>query len=105
MTAEQVATSPTTRRRSRRHEILEIAVGLVATRGSLGVSMDEAGAAGGGTGPALYQHFAGKEAMLAAALIPVSDHLLAGGRERIAEHQGRRRTAIAALVHFPVDFA
>jgi AcrR family transcriptional regulator len=105
MTAEQVATSPTTRRRSRRHEILEIAVGLFATRGYHGVSMDDIGAAAGVTGPALYHHFAGKEAMLAAALIPVSEKLLAGSRERIAEHQGRPRAALAALVDFHVDFA
>jgi AcrR family transcriptional regulator len=105
MTAEQVATSPTTRRRSRRHEIIEIAVGLFATRGYYGVSMDDIGAAAGVTGPALYHHFAGKEAMLVAALIPVSEQLLAGGRERIAEHQGRPRTALAALVDFHVDFA
>ena len=59
---------PAPRRRSRRDEILEIAVGLFAARGYHGVSMDDIGAAAGVTGPALYHHFAGKEAMLAAAL-------------------------------------
>ena len=108
MTAEQqvvapVATPP--RRRSRREEILEIAVGLFAARGYHGVSMDDIGAAAGVTGPALYHHFAGKEAMLAAALIPVSQQLLAGGRARIAENEGRPRSALAALVDFHVDFA
>jgi hypothetical protein len=43
--------------------------------------------------------------MLVAALIPVSEQLLAGGRERIAEHEGRPRAALAALVDFHVDFA
>jgi AcrR family transcriptional regulator len=106
MTAEQVAATPAPgRRRTRREEILEIAVGLFATRGYHGVSMDDIGAAAGVTGPALYHHFAGKEAMLVAALIPVSEQLLAGGRERIVEHQGRPRTALAALVEFHVDFA
>ena len=76
----------TRRRRSRREEILEIAVGLFATRGYHGVSMDDIGAAAGVTGPALYHHFAGKEAMLGAALNPVSESLLAGGRARVAEH-------------------
>src|SRR6266536_3038794 len=108
MTAEQqvvnpVATPP--RRRTRREEILEIAVGLFAARGYHGVSMDDIGAAAGVTGPALYHHFAGKEAMLAAALIPVSQQLLAGGRARIAENEGRPRSALAALVDFHVDFA
>src|SRR5947199_1249758 len=93
------------RRRTRREEILEIAVGLFATRGYHGVSMDDIGAAAGVTGPALYHHFAGKEAMLAAALIPVSEQLLAGGRARIEENEGRPRATLAALVEFHVDFA
>jgi AcrR family transcriptional regulator len=106
MTADQqVAAVPTPRRRSRRDEILEIAVGLFATRGYHGVSMDDIGAAAGVTGPALYHHFAGKEAMLVAALIPVSEQLLAGGQQHIAEHAGRPRAALAALVEFHVDFA
>jgi AcrR family transcriptional regulator len=93
------------RRRSRRDEILEIAVQLFAARGYHGVSMDDIGAAAGVTGPALYHHFAGKEAMLAAALIPVSEQLLGGGRSRITEHPGSARAALAALVAFHVDFA
>src|SRR5438874_13373864 len=93
------------RRRSRRDEILEIAVGLFATRGYHGVSMDDVGAAAGVTGPALYHHFAGKEAMLVAALVPVSEQLLAGGQSRIQQHEGRPRAALAALVDFHVDFA
>src|SRR6266540_4039069 len=76
MTLEQQAPP---RRRSRREEILEIAVRLFAERGYHGVSMDDIGAAAGVTGPALYHHFAGKEAMIAAAL--------------------------TALVEFHVDFA
>ncbi|MER7005266.1 TetR/AcrR family transcriptional regulator [Dactylosporangium sp. NPDC000555] len=93
------------RRRSRREEILEIAVGLFATRGYHGVSMDDIGAAAGVTGPALYHHFAGKEAMLVAALIPVSEQLLAGGQARIAESGGDPAAALAALVDFHVEFA
>jgi AcrR family transcriptional regulator len=106
MTADQqVARTVPPRRRSRREEILEIAVGLFATRGYHGVSMDDIGAAAGVTGPALYHHFAGKEAMLVAALIPVSEQLLAGGRQRIAGNEGRPRAALAALIDFHVDFA
>jgi len=94
-----------TRRRSRRAEILEIAVELFATRGYHGVSMDDIGAAAGVTGPALYHHFAGKEAMLAAALNPVSENLLAGGRARVADHADDPAAALVALVDFHVDFA
>ncbi|MDG4762997.1 TetR/AcrR family transcriptional regulator [Solwaraspora sp. WMMD406] len=93
------------RRRSRRDEILQIAVGLFAARGYHGVSMDDIGAAAGVTGPALYHHFAGKEAMLAAALIPVSEELLDGGRARVADHPGNADAALAALIEFHVEFA
>ncbi|GIF71206.1 TetR/AcrR family transcriptional regulator [Asanoa siamensis] len=97
------AASTPPKRRSRRDEILEIAVGLFAARGYHGVSMDDIGSAAGVTGPALYHHFAGKEAMLVAALIPVSEGLLVGGRERVAQHPGE--AALAELVEFHVDFA
>ena len=107
MVVEQAlgATSAGSRRRSRRDEILEIAMGLFASRGYHGVSMDDIGAAAGVTGPALYHHFAGKEAMLAAALNPVSERLLAGGRARVAQHAGDPAAALGALVDFHVDFA
>ena len=96
---------PAPRRRSRRDEILDIAVGLFAQRGYHGVSMDDIGSAAGVTGPALYHHFAGKEAMLVAALIPVSEGLLNGGRERVARHPDDARTALADLIEFHVEFA
>ena len=63
---------PAPRRRSRRDEILEIAVGLFASRGYHGVSMDDIGSAAAATGPALYHYFSSKAAMLVAALIQVS---------------------------------
>jgi AcrR family transcriptional regulator len=96
---------PAPRRRSRRDEILEIAVGLFAQRGYHGVSMDDIGSAAGVTGPALYHHFAGKEAMLVAALIPVSEGLLSGGRERVARHPDDAHIALTDLIDFHVAFA
>jgi AcrR family transcriptional regulator len=93
------------KRRSRREEILDVAVGLFAVRGYHGVSMDDIGAAAGVTGPALYHHFAGKEAMLAAALYPVSEQLLVAGRGRVRENSTDPHAALAALVDFQVDFA
>ncbi|HEX7745421.1 MAG TPA: TetR/AcrR family transcriptional regulator [Micromonosporaceae bacterium] len=110
MTVEQQAALPVagggvTRRRSRRDEILDIAVGLFAARGYHGVSMDDIGSAAGVTGPALYHHFAGKEAMLAAALIPVSQGLLDGGRRRVADHPADPRAAVESLIDFHVEFA
>ena len=115
MTLEQSAVRPPAqsrgagpsgqRRRSRREEILEIAVGLFATRGYHGVSMDDIGSAAGVTGPALYHHFAGKEAMLVAALIPVSEGLLGGGKERVARHPEDAQAALVDLIEFHVEFA
>jgi AcrR family transcriptional regulator len=103
---QQQRTGPAVpRRRSRRDEILEIAVGLFASRGYHGVSMDDIGSAAGVTGPALYHHFAGKEAMLVAALIPVSEGLLHGGKERVARHPQDARAALAELIDFHVEFA
>jgi AcrR family transcriptional regulator len=105
VTVEQQTTSVPARRRTRRDEIIEIAVGLFAARGYHGVSMDDIGSAAGVTGPALYHHFAGKEAMLVAALIPVSEGLLEGGRARVAQHQNGARSALESLIDFHVDFA
>ncbi|MEV6342097.1 TetR/AcrR family transcriptional regulator [Actinoplanes sp. NPDC051851] len=98
-------TPPAPRRRSRRDEILEIAVGLFASRGYHGVSMDDIGTAAGVTGPALYHHFAGKEAMLVAALIPVSESLLEGSHERVVRHPDDAEAALADLIDFHVEFA
>jgi len=105
VTVEQQTSSAPARRRTRRDEIIEIAVGLFAARGYHGVSMDDIGSAAGVTGPALYHHFAGKEAMLVAALIPVSEGLLEGGRARVAEHPDGALAALESLIDFHVEFA
>jgi AcrR family transcriptional regulator len=84
---------------------LDIAVALFAKRGYHGVSMDDIGGAAGVTGPALYHHFAGKEAMLVAALIPVSEGLLGGGLTRVAEHPDDPRGLLDSLIDFHVAFA
>jgi AcrR family transcriptional regulator len=93
------------RRRSRKAEILDVAIALFVSKGYHGVSMDDIGGAAGVTGPALYHHFKGKEAMLSAALYPVSESLLTGGRARVAQHGGDPARALEALVAFHVDFA
>src|SRR3954466_12240094 len=67
--------------------------------------MDDIGSAAGVTGPALYHHFAGKEAMLVAALIPVSEGLLHGGRDRVARHPDDARATLPALIECHVEFA
>ncbi|MGI9155720.1 MAG: SACE_7040 family transcriptional regulator [Marmoricola sp.] len=88
---------------SRREEILGTAALLFAQRGFHGVSMAELGAACGISGPALYKHFAGKEAILAEMLVQISEQLLAEGRRRVRGQS--RAEALRALVDWHVSFA
>lgn len=88
----------------RRSEILDIAASLFARNGFHGTSMDDLGAAVGLSGPALYRYFAGKEAILSAMLVDISERLLAGGQERVEAHDDPRER-LEALVRFHVDFA
>ncbi len=88
----------------RRHQILDTAAELFAARGFHGVSVADLGAACGISGPALYKHFASKDAMLAEMLVSISEELLAVGRER-AGSASDAAAACAALVGWHVEFA
>jgi AcrR family transcriptional regulator len=93
---------------SRREQILAAAADLFARHGFHGVSIDEIGAAVGISGPALYRHFPGKDAILAAMLVGISEHLLTGGQERVAAVRVQETgdgAALAALVDWHVAFA
>lgn len=92
-------------RPSRREQILQAAAQLFAERGSRAVGVDDVGAAVGVTGPAIYRHFAGKDAMLAEMLLRISERLLAGGSERVAAAGADPAAQLQALVEFQVDFA
>lgn len=84
--------------------LLQAAARLFAEQGFAGVSLEELGAAVGVSGPAIYRHFANKQAVLAAVLLRASAGLLAGGNQvltRVADPELRLR----ALVAFHVDFA
>jgi AcrR family transcriptional regulator len=61
---------------ARRDELLDAAAELFAVGGFAGVTMDDIGAATGISGPALYHHFDGKEALLGEMLVAISEHLL-----------------------------
>jgi len=87
----------TSAREDRREEILAVAARLFARDGFHGVSIDELGAALGISGPALYRYFAGKESILSAMLVDISQRLLEGGRERAESLDG--------LIDFHVEFA
>ncbi len=96
--------TPTATRPARREQILATAASLFATRGFHGVSVADIGAACGISGPALYKHFASKDAVLAEMLVSVSGRLLEGGRARVAAAAGPEE-ALRSLVGGQVDFA
>ncbi|MDP3889910.1 TetR/AcrR family transcriptional regulator [Nocardioides sp.] len=89
---------------TRREQILATAAELFAARGFHGVSVAELGAACGISGPALYKHFASKDAMLAEMLVSISEELLSEGQRRVASHPDTTG-ALRALVAWHTDFA
>ena len=89
---------------SRREQILATAAELFAARGFHGVSVADLGAACGVSGPAIYKHFASKDAVLAEMLVSISQELLAVGRERVAA-AADAAAALASLVDWHADFA
>ncbi|MFJ8695594.1 SACE_7040 family transcriptional regulator [Streptomyces roseolilacinus] len=90
---------------TRREQILREAARLFAERGFHGVGVDEIGAAVGISGPGLYRHFPGKDAMLAELLVGISERLLDGGRRRVAEADGDPEALLSALIDGHIDFA
>ncbi|CAL9310514.1 SACE_7040 family transcriptional regulator [Streptomyces sp. SudanB182_2057] len=91
---------------TRREQILKEAARLFAARGFHGVGVDEIGAAVGISGPGLYRHFPGKDAMLAELLVGISGQLLTGARRRLAEADGIPATRVLdSLIEGHIDFA
>ena len=101
-------TSPVTARDRAKAErsdaILHAAARLFAARGYSGVSLEDIGAAVGVSGPAVYRHFAGKQALLGAVLVKVSQDLISGGR-RVAAESPTADQRMRALIGFHVEFA
>ncbi|WP_333773823.1 SACE_7040 family transcriptional regulator [Streptomyces sp. IBSBF 3136] len=92
---------------TRREQILKEAARLFAERGFHGVGVDEIGAAVGISGPGLYRHFPGKDAMLAELLVGISGQLLTGAKRRLAEADGRSGApaVLDSLIEGHIDFA
>ncbi|WCD92215.1 TetR/AcrR family transcriptional regulator [Microbacterium sp. nov. GSS16] len=102
-----MTTTVTARNRAkaqRTDAILVAAAELFGARGYSSVSLEDIGAAVGISGPAVYRHFAGKQALLGALLIGVSEDLVAGGTA-VVQGAADERTRMAMLVDFHVDFA
>ena len=90
----------------RRRHIVEAAAHLFAERGFGGVSINDIGAALGTSGPALYKHFASKDALLAEMLIGISQRLLDEGQRRAAASaEAGPRVVLDSLISWHVEFA
>jgi AcrR family transcriptional regulator len=88
----------------RREQLLAAAARLMADRGYHGVSINDIGSAAGVSGPAVYKHFASKQAILTELLVGISERLLAEGSARAAAASGPDE-ALDALVRWHVSFA
>lgn len=93
------------RAKAERYEsLLRESARLFAERGFPGVSLEELGAAVGVSGPAVYRHVSGKQALLGALLVRVSEDLVNGGTA-VAESTPAGIERMRALIRFHVDFA
>jgi AcrR family transcriptional regulator len=88
----------------RRTKLLTAAAQLIAERGFLAVRLEDIGAAAGISGPAIYRHFAGKEALLVELLVGVSTRLQAGG-QAVVDGAADAADALTGLIEFHLDFA
>jgi AcrR family transcriptional regulator len=88
----------------RRAALLEAAARRFADRGLERVTLEDIGGAAGISGPAVYRHFAGKQAVLGAILLDASTGLLDGGRAVVARVPDAG-AALSELVAFHVSFA
>src|ERR1700761_879243 len=104
-TAENaLGTSRERAKAERRSALLHAAADLFAERGFERVSLEDLGAAVGISGPAVYRHFASKQAVLAALLIDVSRELVAGADVVVASSASADEK-LRELIAFHVDFA
>jgi AcrR family transcriptional regulator len=87
---------------SRREEFIVVAANLFAARGFSNVTVNDVGDAAGVSGPALYHHFAGKEALLGEILVSSSQQLLDGVRRLVA---ARPPDLLGELIMFHAVFA
>jgi len=93
-----------TQKASRRSAYLAAAATLFAARSYAEVTIGDLGEAAGVSGPALYKHFANKEAVLVELLVAVSQRLLGAAQEIVADDIPATEK-LDRLVAFHTDFA
>ena len=98
------ATWRATQKANRRAALMRASAHLFAERGYKNVSTIELGEAVGMSGPALYNYFPSKEALLCELLIDVSTRLLAGCLEIVGDERSAEET-LDELIVFHAEFA
>lgn len=87
----------------RRSQLIAAAERLIAENGFLAVRLEDIGAVAGVTGPAIYRHFPGKEALLVELLVGISTRLLAGATD-VVTAVDEPTEALENLIDFHLDF-
>ncbi|WP_297006326.1 TetR/AcrR family transcriptional regulator [uncultured Corynebacterium sp.] len=88
----------------RRAELLAAAARIIAEKGFHAMTLEDLGESVGISGPAVYRHFASKQAILAELLTGVSERLLSGAT-RIEETVDDPAEQLMLLIDGHVDFA
>jgi AcrR family transcriptional regulator len=88
----------------RRQQLLSIASELFAQRGFAGTGVDDIGEAAGLSGPAIYRHFANKQAILDALVVEAMQRLVRSA-EAVAQPDGDPDSWLDALIRVRLEFA
>ena len=96
-----MTTSAAPRVRNRKAAIVSAAAELFAAQGFSGTGIDRIGARVGITGPAIYRHFKGKDALLAAVVMGTIDAFAVSDAAREAGHEQMAADAVAAALDDP----
>jgi AcrR family transcriptional regulator len=86
----------------RRQQLLGIAGEMFSRRGFAGTGVDEIGEAAGVTGPALYRHFANKQAILDAVVVDGMERLMKSAQAAACPDPSR---CLDRLIDVRLDFA
>ena len=85
---------------ARRLKLIEAATLVFASKGYDGATVEEIAFAGSVTKPVVYDHFASKQEIFAAAIEKIRDHLLEMGRAAISKENAPDGKLIAAISVF-----
>ncbi|HEY1829581.1 MAG TPA: TetR/AcrR family transcriptional regulator [Acidimicrobiales bacterium] len=96
--SRQPTDGPADRKPERKDAIAHEAARLFAERGFAAVGIDDIGAAVGITGPAIYRHFAGKDALLDAVIVTLLDDYIDVASSIDPAHHDPRQPPLDELI-------